>query len=474
MTRHVADVAVIGAGTAGLAAERHARRQGAETRLIDPDFAGTTCATVGCMPSKLLIAAADAAHGASDADRFGIHARVEVRGADVLGRVRRMRDDFAAGVRRSIADLPDGTCLKARARFEAPGELALDTGDTVEARAVVIATGAAPDLPGPYRAVADRVLTNRTIFELDDLPASMAVIGAGPLGLELAQAMHRLGVQVEVFDAGDSLAGLPPETSAALYAVLSDSFPIHLDCKPEPAAHPDGVDLSWHGNTARFERVLVAAGRPPSLDALELENADLDLDDHGTPIFDPDTLQCGDAPVFIAGDANHDRPLLHEASDEGTIAGCNAATWPKVSASPRKTPLAISFTRPEAATIGTIPGPDEAGHVTGTADYGDQGRAKVMGQAHGLVRLHASATDGRLTGASLCAPGGEHLAHLLAWVIQQGLTASDVLDLPFYHPTLAEGLQTALRDICRQTDRSKPWHRDDDPRPGSHGGPSGT
>ena len=302
----------------------------------------------------------------------------------------------------------------------------------------------------------------------------VAVIGAGPLGLELAQAMHRLGVQVEVFDAGDSLAGLPPETSAALYAVLSDSFPIHLHCKPEPAAHPDGVDLSWPGNTARFERVLVAAGRPPSLDALELENADLDLDDHGTPIFDPDTLQCGDAPVFIAGDANHDRPLLHEASDEGTVAGCNAATWPKVSASPRKTPLALSLTRPEAATIGTIPDPDDGTHVTGTVDYADQGRAKVMGQAHGLVRLHASATDGRLTGASLCAPGGEHLAHLLAWVIQQGLTASDALDLPFYHPTLAEGLQTALRDICRQTERSKPWHRDDDPRPGSHGGPSGT
>ncbi|KZY33863.1 dihydrolipoamide dehydrogenase [Roseovarius sp. HI0049] len=469
MTRHVADVAVIGAGTAGLAAERHARGQGAQTRLIDPAFAGTTCATVGCMPSKLLIAAADAAHGAADADRFGIHAKVQVNGPEVFDRVRRMRDDFARGVRQSIADLPDGTCLKARARFDAPGILALDTGDIIEARAIVIATGAAPNLPGPYRAVSDRVLTNRTIFELDELPNSLGVIGAGPLGLELAQAMHRLGVEVEVFDSGESLAGLPPETSRALYATLSDSFPIHLNCKPDPAPHPDGVELSWPGHTARFERILVAAGRPPSLDALELENADLDLDDHGTPIFDPRTLQCGDAPVFIAGDANHDRPLLHEASDEGTIAGSNAATWPDVAQSPRKIPLSISFTRPEAATIGTIPDPDDDSHVTGTADYADQGRAKVIGQAHGLLRLHAT-TDGQLTGASLCAPGGEHLAHMLAWAIQCGLTAPEVLDLPFYHPTLAEGLQPALRDICRQTERTKPWHRDDDPRPGSDGG----
>lgn len=466
MTTHTADVAMIGAGTAGLAAERHARRSGARTLLIDPAFRGTTCAAVGCMPSKLLISAADAAHGVAGAGEFGVHAEARVDGKAVMQRVRRMRDEFAGGVRDSIADLPEGTCVRARASFEAPGVLALDTGDRVEARAVVIATGATPALPEPYEAVSDRVLTNESVFELEDLPESLGVIGAGPLGLELAQAMGRLGVRVEVFDAGATLAALPAETGRALHHALSREFPIHLNCTPDPAPHAEGVELSWQGGSARFERVLVAAGRPPALEGLNLEAAGLELDDHGTPRFDPETLQCGEAPVFIAGDANHDRPVLHEASDEGTVAGRNACAWPDVGGAGRKVPMSVAFTRPEAAVIGHVPDPEDRGYVTGNVDFSDQGRAKVMARAQGLARIHAD-TEGRLVGADLCAPDAEHLAHLLAWAIQCGATATEVLEMPFYHPTLEEGLQTALRDICGQAGLDKPWQRDDDPLPGT-------
>lgn len=468
MSTYDADVAVIGAGTAGLSAERHARKAGAKTALIDPAFAGTTCATVGCMPSKLLIAAADAVHGARQAEVFGASATPRVDGPAIFERVRKMRDDFARGVRQSIARLPEGICHEATARFEAPGVLALDTGDRVRARAVVIASGASPALPDPYEAVKDHVLTNETIFEIEDLPDSLAVIGAGPLGLELAQAMQRLGVRVEVFDTGVRLAGLPPETSRVLHDVLSEAFPIHLDCAPEPSGQGQGVHLSWNGGSARFDKVLVAAGRPPALSGLDLGKAGLELDDHGTPVFDLETMQCGDAPVFIAGDANHDRAVLHEAQHEGTVAGRNAAAWPDLRKATRKVPLAIAFTRPEAAVIGTIP--DGPGHVTGQVDYSDQGRAKVEARAQGIARIHARAEDGRLVGASLCAPGGEHLAHLLVWAIQSRMTATDALDLPVYHPTLAEGLQTALRDICRQVGEQQPWQRDDAPLPGSDGG----
>ncbi|WP_320178798.1 dihydrolipoyl dehydrogenase [Roseovarius pacificus] len=468
MTTYNADVAVIGAGTAGLAAEHHAREGGATTLLIDPAFAGTTCATVGCMPSKLLIAAADAAHGAREARDLGVMTEPRVDGRAVLERVRRLRDDFVRGVRQSIDALPEGTCLKACARFEAPGVLVLDTGDRVEARAVVIATGAGPALPEPYEAVKDHLLTNETIFELEDLPESLGVIGAGPLGLELAQAMHRLGVRVKVFDAGDRLAGLPPRASEALHGVLTKAFPIHLGCKPEPLARDAGVALTWEGGEARFDKLLVAAGRPPNLSGLDLEKAGLELDEHGTPRFDPGTMQCGDVPVFIAGDANHDRPVLHEASDEGTVAGRNAAAWPDLRRTARKVPLSIAFTRPEAAVIGAVQ--DGPGYVCGEADYGDQGRAKVEGRVQGLAYIYARASDGRLVGAALCAPGGEHLAHLLAWAIQCEMTASDMLDLPFYHPVLEEGLKTALRDVCRQAGLARPWQRNDDSLPGSDGG----
>ena len=203
------DVAIIGAGTAGLAAERKARASGTRTLLIDPYFSGTTCANVGCMPSKLLIAAGNAAHHVRMAGEFGIETGPpKVDGPKVMARVRRLRDDFVSGVKKQIADLPDGVTVKAAARFASPTELALDDGRIVAAKAIVIAVGSSPVIPPPFEDLGDAVITNESLFGLKDLPGSVGVIGAGPLGLELAQALARLGVHVEVFDKSARLAGL--------------------------------------------------------------------------------------------------------------------------------------------------------------------------------------------------------------------------------------------------------------------------
>lgn len=462
----ICDVAVIGAGTAGIVAEKHARDRGVTTRLIDPEFAGTTCANVGCMPSKLLIAAADAAHAVREAQRFGITATPQIDGAAVMRRVRKHRDRFVNGVKEGFERLPEGVRLKGHARFVAPGQLELDDGTQIRARAVVLATGAKPALPGPFQAVKDKVLTNRNIFEMEDLPKSVGVIGTGAVGLELAQALARLGVRVEVFDMGQRVAGLPEKPSAELCRILSDEFPIHLGQAPEAQPDGDGVRLTWEGDSARFDRLLVAAGRPPQLDGLDLEKAGLELDDKGMPEIDTATLQCGSAPIFMAGDANGLRPVLHEAADEGAVAGRNAASYPDLRLAERTVPIAITFSRPCAAVVGAVPETGDGDTVTGHADYGNQGRARVMGQAHGICEIYASRTDGRLTGAALCLPSGEHLAHELAWAISGGLTAGQMLDLPFYHPTLEEGLKPALRQICKQVALKAPWNRADEPLPG--------
>ncbi|SIT86713.1 dihydrolipoyl dehydrogenase [Pontibaca methylaminivorans] len=441
------DVAVIGAGTAGIIAEKRARAAGAETLLIDATFSGTTCADVGCMPSKLLIAAADVAFGVSEAECFGITATSRIDGAAVMQRLRRHRDRFVQGVRSGFSRLPEGTCLRGRARFTGPDTLELDDGTRIRARAIVIATGSEPAVPKPFRALGARVLTNRNLFDLPDLPESVGVIGAGAVGIELAQALARLGVRVEVFDAGRTLAGLPEGVSAELCRILSREFAIHQETEPRAEPDGEGLRLIREGGSARFDRLLVAAGRPPQLDALDLEKAGLDLDDKGIPRFDPQTLQCGEQPIFIAGDANHERPLLHEAADEGAIAGENAARFPDLAKLKRPVPMAITFCRPDAAVIGTLPTEDN-GLVTGCADYARQGRARVMGRAQGICEIYADRDGGRLRGAALCAPHGEHLAHELAWAISCGLSASEMLDLPFYHPTLEEGLKPALRQIC--------------------------
>lgn len=460
------DVAIIGAGTAGLAAERAARRNGAKTLLIDESFGGTTCADVGCMPSKLLIAAGNAAFAVREAAVFGISADPWIDGAKVMARVRHERNAFVAGVERSIGKLPAGVKLMARARFTDTTTLALDDGRSVAAKAVVIATGATPSIPDMFDAVRDRVLTNETIFDLPTLPRSVGVIGAGPLGLELAQALARLGVAVHVFDVGDTMAALKDEDVARVLSdILTKEFPIMLGADLTATPADSGVTLSWNDEARDFDYLLVATGRPPNLDGLGLDTTGIALDNHGTPVFDRATMQCGDAPVFLAGDADHDRPVLHEASAEGMIAGRNAAAFPDVSPGKRMVPFSIMFTQPNVAVIGDA-SPDTP-RVVGEASYADQGRAKVMAVNAGLVRFYADPKDGRLIGATMAGPAVEHTAHLIAWAIECGLTATQVLDMPFYHPTFEEGLKPALQSICHAVSSPTPPDRDEGFTPGT-------
>lgn len=461
MTSIKCDVAVIGAGTAGLAAERHARKAGARTVLIDPAFRGTTCAAVGCMPSKLLIAAANAAHSVRHAHQFGVKATAEVDGKAVMARVRALRDHFVAGVKDSYDKVPQ--TLKGTARFTSATTLVLDGGEHVTAKAIIIATGAAPSVPEDYDVISDLVLTNETVFELEDLPKRLAVVGAGSLGAELAQAFARLGVEVTLLDSGSGVAGLKGEEAARMADFLREDMAVHLEAQVKVARDGAGARLEWKQGSVTVDRVLVAAGRPPALKGLGLEATGLALNDHGVPEFDTTTLRCGSSNIFIVGDANHDRSVLHEATAEGSIAGRNAANLTDVRGAKRKVPMAIAFTHPNVATIGHVP--EGVDTVTGHADYGDQGRARTEARNRGFVRLEGDA-EGRILSATLCMPDGEHVAHYFALAIGQGMTAAQLLDQPIYHPTLEEGLRKALSQICQECNLPVPWDRRSGPQPG--------
>ena len=456
------DVAVIGAGTAGLAAERAARSAGANTLLIDPEYIGTTCATVGCMPSKLLIAAAHAAHATRSTEQSGISvAGVEIDGRAVMQRVRDERDRFARLTRENIEKIPEDIRLKSRAKFIAPDRLELDDGRKVVAGSIVIATGSSPFVPDQYTRLGDRALTNESLFELKDLPARLAVVGSGSLGLELAQAMARLGVEVALFDRGDRLGGIRcPKVHASLKAIIEDDLSLHLGVEIDAVRTDNGVALTWSGSSsgrANFDYVLVATGRPPNLDSLDLSASGLELNDRGVPVHDRATMRCGNSTIFLAGDIADDLPLLHEASHDGAIAGRNAVALPASIETERFTGFSITFTSPPVARIGKS---EEDGVITGTADFSDQGRARVEGTNQGVLTLYAAAPDGRLIGADLCTPDSEHLAHILAWAVQQGQTATQLLEMPYYHPTIEEGLKKALRTICGATPLPLPKNQD--------------
>lgn len=457
-TRKV-DIAIVGAGTAGLNAVREARDSGRSWLLIDPGPYGTTCARSGCMPSKLLIAAAEAAHQARNADTFGVRVgQVEVDGAAVLARVRRERDRFVAGVVDEVEALPARNRLLGRARFVDADTLEISDGSRVQAGALVVATGSRPVVPGPLRGLGSRLLTSESLFELQTLPRSVAVIGTGLVGLELGQALQRLGVAVTFIDRSEHVGPCTdPEVVAAIEAQFQRELQLEMDSEVSAAEVRDGdVVVTWKradGQRASgtFDAVLAAAGRPPALADLNLQATGLPLDDDGMPPWDPATTQCGDAPIFLAGDVNGHQPLLHEAGDEGRISGANAASWPRVARHRRRAPLTVIFTDPQIAMVGTTYEELDAREgCIGSVSFEDQGRARVMARNHGTLRVYGRRGDCALLGAEMVGPHMEHLAHVLAAAVQDGLSVQRLLQMPVYHPTLEEGMRSALRELARE------------------------
>jgi len=454
---HEVDVAIIGAGTAGMGAYRAARKHTDRLALIEGGPYGTTCARVGCMPSKLLIAAAEAAEVVREAPGFGVHAGApRIDGAEVMDRVRRERDRFVGFVLEAVEGFDPSHRLKGSARFEDPHTLRLDTGEAVHAKRIVIATGSVPVRPSAFDTLGDRLIVNDDVFGWTDLPGAVAVFGGGAVGLELAQALGRLGVRVRLFGKGGGVGPLsdPAVRTAAAAAIGADlRFDPDADVREITRAGDTVVVRFREGGATReerFDRVLAATGRAPALDGLDLAASGLRLGDSGAPEIDPLTMQAQGGHIFFAGDVAARIPLLHEAADDGRIAGDNAGRFPKVLTHHRRTPLGIVFTEPNIATVGaSFAELTEAScdFATGEVDFADQGRARVLRRNRGLLRIYGERSTGRLLGAEMVAPRGEHLAHLLAWAVQAGMDVDTALEMPFYHPVIEEGLRTALRDL---------------------------
>jgi dihydrolipoamide dehydrogenase len=450
------DVAVIGAGSAGMTAYRAARLHDKRVVLIEGGQYGTTCARVGCMPSKLLIAAAEAAHSPTLAPAFGVHAGdVTIDGKAVMARVQSERNRFVDFVIQGIQRIPNEDRLHGYARFLAPDRLEVGDHTLVEARSVVIATGSRPTIPKDYTHLGRHLVTSDQLFEWNDLPESVAVIGTGAIGLELGQALHRLGTRVAIFGRNGRLAQL---TDDAVLGKAVQYLGAEMDLRQYTAvlsAATDGNTVLLRSRDAeggerseRFQHVLVAAGRTPNLERLDLGNSGLELDSRGVPLLDPATMQCGRSSIFIAGDAVNERPVLHEAADQGRIAGDNAGRYPDLQPGPRHVSLAITFTDPQIATAGhSFASLKNKRFAIGEVSFEDQGRSRVMLQNQGLLRLYGEYDTGYFLGAEMIGPHAEHLIHLLAWAVQNRMTVMQMMRMPFYHPVIEEGIRTALKNL---------------------------
>lgn len=454
------DVAIIGAGTAGMAAWRTVNKAGLDAVLIEGGSYGTTCARVGCMPSKLLIAAAEAAHSATSAAAFGVHidGTIRIDGREVMARVKRERDRFVGFVLDTVDRIPADQKVRGYARFLSDTSLQVDDHTQIQASRIIIATGTSPNVPPDYRAIGDRLVVNDDIFEWSDLPGSVLVVGVGVIGLEIGQALSRLGVRVCLVNRGSGLGGITdPEVRASANAAFQAELDLRLETSVVDMKRVgDAVDVRLQTTgkppvTERFDYVLVAAGRHPNVSWLDLHNTSAVLDEKGMPRYNSNTLQLDDAPIFIAGDANGVLPLLHEAADDGRIAAQGAMAYPQVRPVTRRAPMAVVFSDPQLAQAGVrykdLPQGDV---VFGEVDFSNQGRARVILKNKGKLRVYARRDDSRFLGAEMAGPGIEHIAHLLAWAAQQKMTISQMLAMPFYHPVVEEGLRTALQQAAAE------------------------
>jgi dihydrolipoamide dehydrogenase len=242
-----------------------------------------------------------------------------------------------------------------------------------------------------------------------------------------------------------------PKVNKVAIDEFAKDFEVWLGTAAQLSEHPGGVKVDTDdGHSTTVEMVLAALGRRPNFDDMGLEVFGLDFSNGFKGLVNPNTTQLADLPVFVAGDVSSFKPILHEVSDDGMIAGYNAVR-DNIQAFKRRVPLRIAFTDPQTVVVGAsfaeLEGQDI---VIGERSFVVQGRTKVMARNHGHLRVYAERHSGRLLGSEMMIPDGEYIGHFLAMAIEKEMTVREVMMTPFYHPTVLEGLDNALNAIAAQ------------------------
>lgn len=293
------------------------------------------------------------------------------------------------------------------------------------------------------------IITSDDLFELKDLPKSIAVYGLSILGAEIAQCFSRLGIKTYGY-MDINCVGCLSDSNISNYALKTLSKEIEIIYSP-PQIKLQNNKLTI--NQKKVEKIFVATSRKANLDNMNVEEIGIRKENMAIANFNPETMQVEDQPIFIAGDVKTERSILHEAVIEGKIAGKNAVA-DEIKSYPRKTRLEICYTDPIIAIAGqSFRELEDKEIIIGSGQFDNQGRAKIMGVDQGKIHIYAGKSDRKILGAEIFAPQGEHLAHLLAHLIQNNTTIEQALNLPYYHPTLEETIKSAFEDLSRKNNQ---------------------
>jgi len=455
------DLIIIGGGAAAFAAATKAADLGARSLMINDGLPlGGTCVNVGCVPSKHLLAVGDEYYYPPRtpfaALRDGRHTNFDFAAA--IAEKRRL----VASIRQSnYADVLasfDGNVelIEARARFLSSHEVEA-AGRRISADKILIATGSRPaglPLPG-----IDRVayLTNRTAMELETLPASMIVVGAGPAGLELGQMFLHFGTQVTLLEkVPQILPRVEPEVAAELQKSLeAEGMAVHCACEIRRVWEEGGrrfVEADVMGQTRMFEadHLLLAAGVTPNSDGMGTEDAGVRVDPRGFIEVD-EFLETSAPGVYAAGDIVGKMFLETVAAKEGAVAASNALEGARKTINYEHVPAAV-FTNPQVATVGLTEEQEVerfGACSCRTVEVARIPKAQAVKETRGLIKMVVHPETSAVLGVHIVAPMAADLIHEATLAVKFGLTVDDIIDTVHVFPTLSEGIKLAAQAFTR-------------------------
>ena len=334
-------------------------------------------------------------------------------------------------------------------------------GEQLQAKSFILAVGSTSNIDQDQKQIlGDRLITTDEVFELPDLPKRLAVIGSGAIAIELSQAMHNLGVEVTTFARSRKVGILSSKNLQEIaQAHITQNLNILFETLPASMSRDgDQVTIEYQDQNGQIQSiqvdyVLSATGRNSLLSTLDLHNVDAIFQEIKKLPINNDTKQLGDYPIFVVGDAYSKNPIQHVAAYTGKHVVKNCLNYPDVKALPSLSPLAIVFSNPQMAIAGQSKKELEQQKIefiTGFQSFEKQGRALTLGKNYGAIEVYIEQSTQRLLGAEMFMDSAEHLAHMLSWMIAEQVTLEDVLNRPYYHPTLEEGLRSALKHARRQ------------------------
>ena len=442
------DLCVIGAGSGGLSVAAGAAQLGASVALVERGRMGGDCLNFGCVPSKALLAAARAAQAARQSEDFGIRAVVRpVDGKRVHGHVHAV---IAAIAPEDSVERFEGlgvTVIRHHARFVAPDEIEAD-GGRIRARRFVIATGSSPRIPPIPGLDVISLFTNETIFDLQELPARLLVVGGGPIGVELGQAFRELGVEVTMIEQGTILPRDDPELVSVVRARLG-ALGVALHERTEVTAVRGGagaivatIDRDGLQREVEGTHILIAAGRRPTIDGLDLDAAGVAYGPDGITV--DRRLRTTNERIFAVGDVVGGRRFTHVAGYQAGIVLRNVLFRIPAKVDYRAVPR-VTYTHPELAQVGLTEAQARAVHRNVEvlrAGFGENHRAEAERSTEGLVKV---LTDrrGRVLGAGIVGPSAGELIQTWVLAMSRRLRVGTVARMVAPYPTLGEANKRA-------------------------------